>query len=71
MIRRLLTLSTVTLIALLGSCGGGSGDVGTAVCTGSCTPPATITDFLTADDVQRIIAQAANEATARDRKSVV
>ena len=65
MIRRLLTLSTVTMIALLGSCGGGSGDVGTAVCTGSCAPPATVTDFLTVEDVQRVIAQAASEATAR------
>ena len=71
MIRRLLALSTVSLIALLGSCGGGSGDVGTAVCTGSCTPPATITDFLTADDVQRIIAQAANEATARKQPATI
>ena len=65
MIRRLLTISTVTLIALLGSCGGGSGDVGTAVCTGACTPPATVTDFLTVEDVQRVIAQASAEATAR------
>lgn len=65
MIRRLLTISTVTLIALLGSCGGGSGDVGTAVCTGTCTPPATATDFLTVEDVQRVIAQASAEATAR------
>ncbi len=65
MIRRLLTLSTVTMIALLGSCGGGSGNVGTPVCTGSCTPPATVTDFLTVEDVQRVIAQAANEALAR------
>ena len=65
MIRRLLTLSAATMIALLGSCGGGSGDVGTAVCTGSCAPPATVTDFLTVEDVQRVIAQAASEANAR------
>ncbi len=65
MIRRLLTLSAVVMIGLLGSCGGGSGNVGTAVCTGSCTPPATATDFLTVEDVQRVIAQAAAEATAR------
>ena len=65
MIRRLLTLSAATIIALLGSCGGGSGDVGTAVCTGSCAPPATVTDFLTVEDVQRVIAQAASEANAR------
>ena len=65
MIRRLLTLGAATMIALLGSCGGGSGDVGTAVCTGSCAPPATVTDFLTVEDVQRVIAQAASEANAR------
>ena len=65
MIRRLLTLSAVVVIGLLGSCGGGSGNVGTAVCTGSCTPPATATDFLTVEDVQRVIAQATAEATAR------
>ena len=64
MIRRLLTLSAAAIIALLGSCGGG-GDVGTAVCTGSCAPPATVTDFLTVEDVQRVIAQAASEANAR------
>ncbi|MEO8384666.1 MAG: heme-binding protein [Betaproteobacteria bacterium] len=71
MIRRLITLSTVTLIALLGSCGGGSGDAGTAVCTGICTPPTTVTDFLTIDDVQRVIAQAASEATARKQPATI
>ena len=65
MIRRLLALSAAAMIALLGSCGSGSGDVGTAVCTGSCAPPATVTDFLTVEDVQRVIAQAASEANAR------
>ena len=65
MIRRLLAFSAVFAIGLLGSCGGGSGDVGTAVCTGSCTPPATATDFLTVEDVQRVIAQASAEASAR------
>ena len=71
MIRRLLTLSTVAMIALLGSCGGGSGDVGTAVCTGPCAPPATATDFLTVEDVQRVIAQAVNEATARKQPATI
>ena len=65
MIQRWLKLGTLIVIGLLGSCGGGSGNVGTAVCTGSCTPPATLSDFLTVDDVQRVIAQAVNEATAR------
>lgn len=65
MIRRLFAFGAVVAIGLLGSCGGGGGDVGTAVCTGSCTPPATATDFLTVEDVQRVIAQASAEATAR------
>ncbi len=71
MIRRLLTLSAVVVIGLLGSCGGGSGNVGTAVCTGSCTPPATATDFLTVEDVQRVIAQASAEATARRQPATI
>ena len=65
MILRLLTISTVIVTALLGSCGGGSGNVGTAVCTGTCTPPATASDFLTVEDVQRVIAQATAEAAIR------
>ena len=65
MILRLLVFSTVIVAALLGSCGGGSGNVGTAVCTGTCTPPATASDFLTVEDVQRVIAQATAEATIR------
>ena len=71
MIRRWLTFSSVIVIALLGSCGGGNGNVGTAVCTGSCTPPATVTDFLTVDEVQRVIAQAAGEATARKAPATI
>ena len=71
MIRKLLALGTVTLIGLLGSCGGGSGDVGTAVCTGTCAPPATVADFLTIEDVQRVIAQAVNEATARKQLATI
>ena len=70
MIRRLLRCSTVMVIGLLGACGGG-GDVGTAVCTGSCTPSATVTDFLTVEDVQRVIAQAANEANARKQPATI
>ena len=53
----------------LTACGGGGGDV--AVCAGSCTPPATVTDFLSATDVQRIIAQAANEAGARGAPATI
>lgn len=47
----------------LTSCGGGGG--GDAACTSNCVPPPTVTDFLTIEDVQRVIAQAVNEATAR------
>lgn len=65
MMRRCFTFSTVIVIGLLASCGSGSGSVGTAVCTGACTPPATASDFLTAEDVQRVIAQATAEATIR------
>ena len=60
-----LGLGTLIVIGMLGSCGGGSGNVGSAVCAGSCTPPATVTDFLAVEDVQRVIAQATAEASAR------
>ena len=70
MIQRLLRCSAVMVIGLLGACSGG-GDVGTAVCTGPCTPPATVTDFLTVEDVQRVIAQAANEANARKQPATI
>ena len=65
-----LGLGTLIVIGLLGSCGGGSGNVGTA-CTGSCTPPATLSDFLTVEDVQRVIAQAVNEAAARKQPATI
>ena len=71
MIRRLLKFSTVVAIGLLGSCGGGGGNVGTAVCTGTCTPPATVVDFLTVEDVQRVISQAVSEASARKRPATI
>ena len=71
MIRRLLKFSTVVVIGLLGSCGGGGGNVGTAVCTGTCTPPATVVDFLTVEDVQRVISQAVSEASARKRPATI
>lgn len=58
----------VASFALLNSCGGGGGDSGQG-CTGSCTPPATVSDALTVEDVQRIIAQGVAEATARNQKA--
>lgn len=54
---------------LLNSCGGGGSD--SPVCGGSCTPPATVTDFLTVEDVQRIIAQAVGEAKARNQPATI
>ncbi len=65
MIRRLLAVTAASVLALLSGCGGGSGDVGTPVCTSACTPPAAAVDFLTVEDVQRVIAQATVEANAR------
>ena len=53
----------------LHSCGGGSGD--NPVCTGNCAPSAVASDFLTADDVRRIIAQAAGEAVSRNQRATI
>ena len=61
-------LFALLLGIVLSACGGGAQD---AVCAGSCTPPATVTDFLTTADVQRIIAQAANEAGARGAPATI
>jgi uncharacterized protein GlcG (DUF336 family) len=58
------------LLATLGGCGGGGGG-GAAACTSNCTPPATATDFLTVEDVQKVIAQAASEATARKAPATI
>lgn len=55
-------LFAMGLLGLTSCGGGGSGD---AACTSNCVPPPTVTDFLTIEDVQRVIAQAAFEATAR------
>lgn len=71
MIGRWLKCSAVLVAGLLGSCGGGSGNVGTAVCTGTCTPSSVATDFLSVEDVQRVIAQAVAEAAARKQPSTI
>lgn len=58
-----LRLSMVSLaLALLVACGGGGSATGSAGCDGSC---ATASTFLTAGDVQQVIAQAVAEAEAR------
>lgn len=56
-------------VALLNSCGGGG--EGQAVCTGNCAPSAAAVDFLTVADVQRIIAQATGEASARNVRATI
>jgi uncharacterized protein GlcG (DUF336 family) len=58
-----MAMLTITLV----SCGGGGGS-DTPVCVGPCNPPNIATDFLTVEDVQKIIAQAAAEATARNAR---
>ena len=54
--------------ALVNSCGGGDAP---PVCTGNCSPPAIVADFLTVEDVQRIFAQAALEASARNQHATI
>ena len=66
---KIFVLSCLALsCALLNSCGGGG--EAPPVCGGSCIPPAA-SDFLTVADVQRIIAQAANEAAARNQLATI
>ena len=66
-----LAFSCITLAcsALVNSCGGGSD--APPICTSSCSPPATASDFLTVEDVQRIIAQAVQEANARNQHATI
>ncbi len=62
-----VVISTGMLVAIT-ACGGGGGD---AVCSSNCVPPAAVSDFLTVADVQRVIAQAAHEATARNAPATI
>lgn len=65
------SMAALSLIcATLFGCGGGGGSADTA-CSGSCVPPAAAIDFLTAEDVRRVIAQAAAEASARGRPATI
>ena len=57
------------LAALVAGCSGSSGDAGVPGCTGECQ--AAPQNFLTEADVQRVIAQAAAEAQARQTPAVI
>ena len=63
------TLSVAFFSTLIVSCGGGSNDA--PVCSSNCMPPAGVADFLTVADVQKIISQAAFEATARNARATI
>jgi len=65
-----ITAFTFALLSL-GACSGGGGGSGVGVCTGNCSPPVAATDFLTVEDVQRVIAQAVFEATARNARGTI
>ena len=54
--------------AVLAACSGSVGKDGANVCVGACSPPA---EFLSAADVQRIVAQAVAEAQARNARAQV
>jgi uncharacterized protein GlcG (DUF336 family) len=69
---RLLVLATVGALATLTACSGGDGGGSTASCSNnSCVPPAAVSDALTVADVQRIVAQAVGEATARNERATI
>ena len=62
-------LTCIALLSLLAACGGGGGGSTAATgCTGAC---ANATSFLTASDVQQVIAQAVAEATAQQRPATI
>lgn len=55
-------------LALAACSGGGGGGIGSSPCNGDCSTQPVAQDFLTVAEVQRIIAQAAAEATARNAR---
>jgi uncharacterized protein GlcG (DUF336 family) len=69
---RLRKLCALLCVPLIATCGGGDGGGSPSICgTGNCAPPAAVSDALTVADVQRIVAQAAGEATARNEKATI
>ncbi len=69
MIRQIERLIAVVAALALAGCSAGGG--GIEVCLGNCAPPVAAADFLTTDDVQRVIAQAAGEAVARNQRATI
>ncbi|MDX2217889.1 MAG: heme-binding protein [Burkholderiales bacterium] len=70
--RRGLVLLASLVAACLAACsGGGGGGTGTQSCTGDCNTQQPAQDFLTAAEVQRIISQAAAEASARNVRATI
>ncbi len=69
--RWLSATSTVAILIISACSGGGGSGGGIGICVGNCTPPSLAVDFLTASDVERIIAQAATEATARHAPATI
>lgn len=63
-------LVPLCVLMLLAACSGGGGG-GTQSCSGDCNTQQPAQDFLTIADVQRIIAQAAGEATARNARATI
>lgn len=67
--RRLAALGAALLaLAALAGCSGSSGNAGSTACVPNCNAPA---NFLTEDDVRRVIAQAAGEAAARGAPATI
>jgi uncharacterized protein GlcG (DUF336 family) len=66
--RRAAALGAAALAMALAGCSGSSGNAGSTACVPNCNAPA---NFLTADDVRQVIAQASAEATARNAPATI
>jgi uncharacterized protein GlcG (DUF336 family) len=63
-----IAVAVLGLCGLAGCSGGSSGNAGSTACVPNCNAPA---NFLTEDDVRRVIAQAVGEAQARGAKATI
>ncbi|HQY46139.1 MAG TPA: heme-binding protein, partial [Usitatibacteraceae bacterium] len=62
-------LAAAALLAVsLAGCSGSSGSAGSTTCAAGCN---TATALLSEDDVRRVVAQAAGEASARDARATI